>query len=122
MIIFVKSSKKCGDSCNLLNIQYLQKHFFPGRKPAVPADTRFAADAVHSIIFTVSFYLTASAARYMIDIERNMNLEIKRSKKVKGENESKSGVFPAGLFEKTKPICRPLAGNPKHEAPLLLQG
>lgn len=76
MIIYVKSSRKCGESCNLLNNQYLQKHFFQGANPAVPAGTRFTADAVHLIIFTASFYLTASAAQYMIDIERNMNLEL----------------------------------------------
>jgi len=26
-----------------------------------------------------------------------------------------SALVPMTLFEKTKPICRPLAGNPKHE-------
>jgi len=29
-----------------------------------------------------------------------------KSKKAKGKNESKYGVYPTGLFEKTKPICR----------------
>lgn len=76
MIIYVKSSRKCEDSCNLFNNQYLQKHFFQDVNPAVPAGIRFTADALHSIIFTSSFYLTASAARYMIDIERNMNIEL----------------------------------------------
>ena len=35
-----------------------------------------------------------------------MNGEIKevKSKKAKGKKESKSGVSPEGLFEKTKPI------------------
>jgi len=29
-----------------------------------------------------------------------------KSKKVKGKNESKSGVSPEGLFEKTKPMLK----------------
>ena len=49
---------------------------FQGANPAVPAGTRFTADAEHSIIFTASFYLAAGTARYMIDIELNMNLEL----------------------------------------------
>ena len=40
-----------------------------------------------------------------------------RLKKKNGEfrmENGESGGFPVGLFEKTKPICRPSAGNPKH--------
>jgi hypothetical protein len=63
----------------------------------------------YCIIFAEHTYVV-----YRIFYCRQQNTGGYGSKKGKGKNDSKSEVSPEGLFEKTKPICRPSAGNPKY--------